>query len=100
MEAPHQVHRDHLGVSNLHGKLFNTNLQRERVLRLEAYAGQGCPLPTNPKHQNKLNFDEMLLIIVKMFKMVKVIQNVILICNICIPSLVHALLINKRLTVI
>ena len=92
MEAPHQVHRDHPGVSNLYGKLFNTNLQRERVLRLEVYTGQGCLLPANPKQQDKLNFDEMLLIIVKMFKMVKVIQNVILICNICIPSLVHALL--------
>ena len=85
MEAPHQVHRDHVGVSNLHGKLFNTNLQRERVLRLEAYAGQGCALPANPKQQDKLNFDEML-------RMVKVTQNVILICNIWIRSLVHALL--------
>ena len=73
---------------------ISTNLQRERVLRLETHRVTLAKVVLSPptqKQQNKLNFDEML-------RMVKVMQNVILICNIWVRNLVNALLKDFLIT--
>ena len=71
MEAPHHVHRDHLGSATCMGSYSTQTYSVNGFWGLRLTQAKVVLSPLTQKQQNKLNFDEML-------RMVKMTQNVTL----------------------